>query len=77
MAVFGHDPGADLNQAVVSTQPATPANPTADTRAAPELRRQHRIAAERSGEPLPSRFPCPHPGSARADAGTGRCGRPR
>lgn len=49
--------GADLNQVVVFTQPATPASPAAGTRAAPELSRHDRIAAERAGEPPPSRFP--------------------
>ncbi len=48
--------GAELNQAVVFTQPARPAEPAAGTRAAPELRRYERIAAERAGEPEPTVF---------------------
>ena len=53
--------GADLNQALVFTQPATPANPAAGTRAAPELSRHDRIAAERAGESPPNRFPTRDP----------------
>jgi thymidine kinase len=47
--------GADLNQAVAFTQPGRPADPAGGTRAAPDLSRYARVAAERAGEPLPAR----------------------
>ncbi len=49
--------GADLNQAIACTQPGRPADPSAGTRAAPELARYQRLRAERSGEPPPAKFP--------------------
>jgi hypothetical protein len=55
--------GAELNQAMVFTQPARPADPTPGTWAAPELRRYERIAAERAAgtesEHHPARSPDP------------------
>ena len=48
--------GANCNQAIVFTQPASPANPAAGTRAAPELARHERLQAERGGEPQAAPF---------------------
>jgi hypothetical protein len=55
--------GADCNQAIVFTQPASLADPAAGTRAAPELARHRRLQAERGGEPESAPFPagCPDP----------------
>ena len=57
MALLGDDPRRGLNQAVVFTQPARPADPAAGTRAAPELSRHRRLAPSAAGEPPPSPFP--------------------
>ncbi len=53
--------GADLNQAVVFTQPSAPPDPASGTRPAPELARYKRIQAERSGEPAPRLLPADDP----------------
>jgi AAA domain len=53
--------GADLNQAVVFTQPAATPDPASGTRPAPELARHHRIQAERAGQPAPRQIPAPAP----------------
>src|SRR5215469_5284988 len=53
--------GAELNQAVVFTQPGRQADPASDTRAAPELRRYERIRAEREAKTGAHRFPNSNP----------------
>ncbi len=53
--------GADLNQAIVFTQPARPADPVPGTRTAPELARYRRLRAERAGDPAPATFPSADP----------------
>ena len=53
--------GADCNQAIVFTQPASLADPAAGTSAAPELARHERLQAERGGEPETAPFPTHNP----------------
>lgn len=53
--------GTELNQAIVFTQPARPADAAAGTRAAPELRRYEHIKAEREATNEPYRFPASNP----------------
>jgi AAA domain len=55
--------GAELNQAVVFTQPVRLADPAAGTRAAPELRRHERIAAERAAGTEPDHHLARNPDS--------------
>jgi hypothetical protein len=53
--------GVELNQAIVFTEPARPADPASGTRAAPELQRYERIRAERQAFPEPHRYPTGSP----------------
>jgi hypothetical protein len=53
--------GAELNQAIVFTQPPGPADPAAGTRAALELRRFERMEAERAAGREPDRCPATTP----------------